>query len=112
MSLINPKKLVPKSFLWNIGRPASRDSTSRDWWEINLNETDSYDSQSLLTLTLENDKFESILLGSHGGFLRLFSPSPKTVDGNVVSTYEPYHLMLEIQLPSPILQIDEGILVS
>ncbi|KAK6625228.1 hypothetical protein RUM43_005519, partial [Polyplax serrata] len=85
---------------------------SRDWWEINLNETDSYDSQSLLTLTLENDKFESILLGSHGGFLRLFSPSPKTVDGNVVSTYEPYHLMLEIQLPSPILQIDEGILVS
>lgn len=85
---------------------------SRDWWEINLNEIDTYDLHSLLTLTLDSDGFQSILLGSHEGFLRLFSPSCKIVNGEAVSDYEPSHLLLEVQLPSPILQINEGVLVS
>lgn len=84
---------------------------AREGWEINLNENEMYDTQSILTLTLSKNEQQSILIGSHEGFLRLYSPTVEVIDG-CVTGYKPSHLLLELLLPSPIIQISEGVLVS
>lgn len=85
---------------------------SKEWWSVNLNETDLYDSQCLLVSIIGKDRYQSILLGNHEGFFRVYGPTSGMTEAGDVIGYRPTDLLLETQLPAPILQMAVGIFVS
>ena len=67
-----------------------------------------FDAYSLVFAEL-NPKFDCIILSSHSGILRIY----KIFVGNNGNTeYKPNDLLLEKELPAPILQVGVGRLVS
>lgn len=85
---------------------------SREWWSVNLNESEKYDFNCLLVTIIGRDRYHSILLGNHDGLFRFYSPTSELTEDGTVTGYKPSDLLLEIQLPAPILQLGMGALVS
>ena len=57
-------------------------------------------------------RHDKIIIGSQSGYLRVYEPTlERTEDGRMLG-YKPTDLLIEMQLPQPILQIAIGKLVS
>lgn len=85
---------------------------SIEWWSVNLNEKEMFDSNCLLVSAVGKDRSQCVLIGNHEGFFRMYSPASEMTEDGVVSGYKPSDLLLEMQLPYPILQLGMGALVS
>ncbi|XP_068106150.1 protein PTHB1 [Hyperolius riggenbachi] len=82
---------------------------ARDWWSLTLGDNDQFDQGSLSVADVDNSGSgqDKIIVGSYGGYLRIFSPQPwKAKDVRAED------LLLEVQLSDPILQVEVGRFVS
>ncbi|XP_054289615.1 protein PTHB1-like isoform X2 [Macrosteles quadrilineatus] len=83
---------------------------SRELWSTLCGKDEHYDNGCMVVTDILSQGFDCIIVGSHSGFLRIFQPQPDTeIDPQ---GYRATDLLLEMQLPSPILQVDFGKLVS
>ncbi|XP_053323992.1 protein PTHB1 [Spea bombifrons] len=83
---------------------------ARDWWSTTVGENEEFDQGCMCVSDVDNSGSgqDKIILGSHSGFLRIFSPHPlKTADGGQAED-----LLLEVQMRDPILQVEVGKFVS
>lgn len=84
---------------------------AREFWQTRCEAEERFD-HSCLKVTKLNEDYEYVITGSHQGTLRIFKPSSVLDENNVLSGYKPTDLLLEKILPSSILQISTGRLVS
>ncbi|XP_055974025.1 protein PTHB1 [Sorex fumeus] len=83
---------------------------ARDWWSTILGEKEEFDQGCLCLADVDNTGSgqDKIIVGSFMGYLRIFNPHPvKIGDGAHAED-----LLLEVQLQSPILQVEVGKFVS
>ncbi|XP_075220052.1 Bardet-Biedl syndrome 9 [Lycorma delicatula] len=83
---------------------------SRELWVTQCGKDETFDCNLLLLVDLRGKGCESIIVGSHNGLLRIYNPqSDPEIDS---LEFRPTDLLIEIQLPHPILQLAFGKLVS
>ncbi|XP_053570409.1 protein PTHB1 [Bombina bombina] len=83
---------------------------ARDWWSATLGENEEFDQGCLCVADVDNSGSgqDKIIVGSHSGFLRIFSPhSLKAAEG-----IQAEDLLLEVHLRDPVLQVEVGKFVS
>lgn len=82
-----------------------------NWWSTQCPDfEENYDSFLLhcCRFGLENGEKDCICVGSHAGYLSIYQPIQSDTSNNVVNDFKPTDLLLEIKLPTPILQITSG----
>ncbi|XP_066998294.2 protein PTHB1 isoform X1 [Anabrus simplex] len=84
---------------------------ARDFWTTRCGESESFDQQSIVTANIGGNS-ESIITGSLSGVLRVYFPSFRRLEDGTEVGYKPADLLLETELPQPILQVGVGKLVS
>lgn len=84
---------------------------ARECWLTQCGIDECFDGKTLLVTTL-NTEYDLIIIGSHSGILRIYQPSLLKSDKGHIDGYKPTDLLIEKQLPHPILQISKGRLVS
>lgn len=83
----------------------------RDLWSTQCGKDELFDCNSLLASDILGQNYDFIIVGSHSGCLRIYSPqfvSQSEEYGN----FKPIDLLIEIQLDQPILQLAIGKFVS
>ncbi|XP_022256540.1 protein PTHB1-like [Limulus polyphemus] len=87
---------------------------ARDWWRVSCGSEEDFDKGCLCVANIDNSKegADKIIVGSHGGALRVYSPHPSTQEDGSLSGFRPDELLLESQLHLPILQVASGCFVS
>lgn len=78
---------------------------AREFWSVDLNVPDAFDGHSLLVESVNGHP--CIFLGSHDGYLRVYSPT-----ATEPSLYKPSDLLYETLFTSPVLQMGMASLVS
>lgn len=82
-----------------------------DAWSTNCGDQGGFDASSMVVADLRDSGIEDILVGSHDGTLRIYTPlADRTSEGGL--SYKPTDLLLEVQLLQPVLQIVVGKFVS
>lgn len=84
---------------------------ARECWITQCSIDENFDVGNLLVATLNSDN-DYIIIGSHSGVLRVYQPSLLRNNDEKLEGYKPTDLLIEKQLPCPILQICRGRLVS
>ncbi|XP_066263410.1 protein PTHB1-like [Branchiostoma lanceolatum] len=81
---------------------------TRDWWSARCQE-ETFDQGCLCVANIDNspNAHDKVLIGSFAGVLRAYLPRPGKGEG-----FKPEDLLLEVQLNSPILQLEAGRFVS
>lgn len=84
---------------------------SREVWATQFGKEDeTFDCNSILLVDLRGKGYESIIVGSHNGMLRIYNPQS---DPEIESLeFRPTDLLIETQLSHSILQLAYGKLVS
>ncbi|XP_076329618.1 protein PTHB1-like [Tachypleus tridentatus] len=87
---------------------------ARDWWRVSCGSEEGFDKGCLCVANIDNSKdgADKIIVGSHGGALRVYSPHPLRQEDGSLSGFRPDELLLESQLHFPILQVASGCFVS
>lgn len=81
------------------------------WWNTQCPDYEqNYDSYLLhcCRFGLENGEKDCLVVGSHAGYLNIFQPIKTVETNNSVNEFKPTDLLLELKLPSPILQVTSG----
>nr|XP_034985952.1 protein PTHB1 isoform X1 [Zootoca vivipara] len=83
---------------------------ARDWWSTVVGNKEEFDQGCLCVANVDNSSSgqDKIIVGSYTGFLRIYNPHP-IKPGDAVQAED---LLLEVQLPEPILQVEVGKFVS
>uniref|UniRef100_A0A8D0E015 Bardet-Biedl syndrome 9 n=1 Tax=Salvator merianae TaxID=96440 RepID=A0A8D0E015_SALMN len=83
---------------------------ARDWWSTIVGNSEEFDQGCLCVANVDNNNNgeDKIIVGSYTGFLRIYNPHPMK-PGDAM---QPEDLLLEVQLPEPILQVEVGKFVS
>lgn len=84
---------------------------ARTWWSTQCPDYEqNYDACLLhcCRFGLENGEKDCIVVGSHAGYLNIFQPIHTEDSVNTENAFKPTDLVLEVKLPSPILQITSG----
>jgi Bardet-Biedl syndrome 9 protein len=84
---------------------------ARDLWSAQCGEDETFDQACIITANL-GSRYDKIIIGSHSGYLRIFQPSVVGLEEDKTIGYKPTDLLVEMQVPQPILQISVGKLVS
>lgn len=83
---------------------------SRELWSTVCGKDESFDSGCMVAADILSRGFDCIIVGSHGGLLRIFQPNPDSENDAI--GYQPTDLLIETQLPLPIIQVAVGRLTS
>jgi len=78
---------------------------ARELWSVDLDMPDAFDGHSLLVESVNGRS--CLFVGSHDGYLRVYSPTVKES-----RTYIPEDLLYETLFPTPVLQMAMARLVS
>lgn len=82
----------------------------REIWSTQCGKNEYFHGGCLITGDILNQGFDCLIVGSQSGVLRIFQPEPDS-ESDAIS-YKPTDLLVETQLPNPILQIAIGKLIS
>ncbi|KAI4502979.1 hypothetical protein M0802_002023 [Mischocyttarus mexicanus] len=87
---------------------------TKEWWRTKCGSNETYDRSSLLVIPLFGDeKKDCIVVGSHEGYLRIYSLSSQWDDETKSSTgYKSIDLMIETKISDCIVDVKEGKFVS
>lgn len=85
---------------------------AREWWGTSCGQDEGFDQASLCVSALGNSGNETamIIVGSHAGVVRVFCPSlPSAAEA---PSYKPSDLLIETNLPNPVLHLHVGRFIS
>jgi hypothetical protein len=87
---------------------------TKEWWRIQCGVNESFDRRSLLVASLFGvDRKKVIVIGSHSGYLRIYSPSSQWIDESKSSSgYKSSDLLIETQIGDCIVDTKAGRFVS
>lgn len=87
---------------------------SKEWWRTRCGADESFDRQSLTITTLfGNEKKDMIIVGSHSGYLRIYSPSSAwNEDAKSPTGYKTTDLIIEAKIAECIIDVKVGKFVS
>ncbi|XP_039302648.1 protein PTHB1 isoform X2 [Solenopsis invicta] len=87
---------------------------TKEWWRTQCGVHESFDRRSLLIAPLFGvDRKDIIIVGSHGGYLRMYSPSSQWIDETKSpSGYKSSDLIIETQIGDCIIDMKAGKFVS
>ncbi|KAK0073016.1 hypothetical protein PV326_013866, partial [Microctonus aethiopoides] len=87
---------------------------TKEWWRTECGHGETFDGQSLLVIPLfGDDKKDIIIISSHSGYLRIYSPSSQWNDEINNSTgYKITDLIIETQIADCIIDIKSGKFMS
>jgi Bardet-Biedl syndrome 9 protein len=82
---------------------------TRELWSTSC-DNDLFDLGCLkvANLGVNKNKFNSIIIGSYNGFLRIYNPSEQVSKENTSDSFKAHDLVCEMSLPAPIIQIEIG----
>ncbi|XP_033629589.1 protein PTHB1-like isoform X2 [Asterias rubens] len=82
---------------------------ARDWWSHNIGSADAFDQGSLCVANIDNSpsQLDKVIVGGFNGILRIYQPKGSRGEANKAE-----EVLLETQLPQPILQVEAGRFVS
>ncbi|XP_071822980.1 protein PTHB1-like isoform X3 [Apostichopus japonicus] len=82
---------------------------ARDWWSVSIGSQEVFDHCSLCVANIDNanSQLEKVIVGSYQGILRIYTPQ-----SGKGSNLQAEDVLLEQQLPLPILQVEAGKFVS
>ncbi|KAG8246787.1 Protein PTHB1 [Homalodisca vitripennis] len=83
---------------------------SRELWSTFCGKEEQFDNGCMTVADILGQGFECIVVGSHSGFLRIFQPEADSECD--AEGYRPTDLLIETQLPQPVIQVAIGKLVS
>ena len=84
---------------------------ARDLWTAQCGENEVFDQSSVVISNL-GSRHDKIVVGSQSGYLRVYEPMLEKAEDGRIHGYKPTDLLIEMQLPQPILQVAVGKLVS
>lgn len=87
---------------------------TKEWWRTRCGANETFDKHSLLAAPLFGKERQDVLVvGSHDGYLRMYSPSSRWVDETKSPTnYKSTDLMIETRLDGCIVDMKAGKFVS
>ncbi|XP_033176723.1 protein PTHB1-like [Bombus impatiens] len=87
---------------------------TKEWWRTRCGANETFDKHSLLAAPLFGKERQDVLVvGSHDGYLRMYSPSSRWVDETKSPTnYKSTDLMIETRLDDCIVDMKAGKFVS
>ncbi|XP_050580143.1 protein PTHB1 isoform X2 [Bombus affinis] len=87
---------------------------TKEWWRTRCGANETFDKHSLLAAPLfGNERQDILVVGSHDGYLRMYSPSSRWVDETKSPTnYKSTDLMIETRLDDCIVDMKAGKFVS
>ncbi|XP_038065523.1 protein PTHB1-like isoform X1 [Patiria miniata] len=82
---------------------------ARDWWSHTIGSDDGFDQGSLCVANIDNNSnhHDKVIVGGFNGVLRIYQPRGSQGEANKAEA-----VLLEMQLPQPILQAEAGRFVS
>ena len=83
----------------------------KDLWSTQCGKDETFESNGLVIADFFGFGVDCIIVGSQNGLLRIFNPQPD-LGNSEQSGFKPTDLLIETQLPHPILQVSVGKLVS
>lgn len=87
---------------------------TKEWWHTECGVNETFDNKSLLVVSLfGDDKKDVVIVSSHSGNLRIYSPSSEWHDEAVAPTgYKTTDLVIEAQIANCIIDTKVGKFVS
>ncbi|XP_076243990.1 protein PTHB1-like [Calliopsis andreniformis] len=87
---------------------------TREWWRTVCGANETFDRHSLLVVALFGEERKDVLVvGSHDGYLRMYSPSSQWAEEtNSPTNYKSMDLMIEIRIGACIVDVKAGRFVS
>ncbi|KAK3930621.1 Protein PTHB1 [Frankliniella fusca] len=85
---------------------------AREWWSTSCGQEEGFDQASLCVSGLGNsgNEMSMIIIGSHAGTVRVFCPN--LPPASEAPSYKPSDLLIEMNLPHPVLQLHVGRFIS
>ncbi|XP_071942795.1 protein PTHB1-like [Antedon mediterranea] len=82
---------------------------ARDWWSTKIGSDEVFDQGSLCVSCVDNKhpNNDKLIVGSLNGIIRIFDPKPHNAEDG-----KGQDVLLEMQLPQPILGLESGLFVS
>lgn len=87
---------------------------TKEWWRTDCGAGETFDGQSLLIVPLFGDnKKDIIIVSSHSGYIRIYSPSSLWNDeSNSATGYQLIDLIIEAHIADCIIDVKAGKFVS
>lgn len=102
--------MVLKHFVFNSGFSWMSLFKSREIWSSQCGRDESYDEGCMVVADILSPSLDCIVVGSQSGLVQIFQPQSDSESD--AEGFRPTDLLIETQLPNPVIQLAVGKLVS